>query len=60
MKTECQKSENLLEDVYEQQGDDGLEFGDQTFGSVRKEQHKCFLDQEEGECLEEKPVMEEE
>ena len=30
---------------------DGLEFVDQTFGSSRKEEHKCFL--------EENPSMEE-
>ena len=43
-----------------QQAEYGLEFGNQTFGSVRKEQHTCFLDQEEGECLEENPFMEKE
>ena len=43
-----------------QQAELGIEFGDQEFGSLGKEQLKCFLDQEEVECLEANPFMEEE
>ena len=38
----------------------GIEFGDQEFGSFGKDQLKCFLDQEEAECLQANPFIEEE
>jgi len=38
----------------------GDQFGDQEFGSLGKEQLKCFLDQEEAECLQANPFIEEE
>ena len=34
------------------------QLGDQKFGSLGKDQLKCFLDQEEEECLQENPFVE--
>eukprot|EP00092_Neocalanus_flemingeri_P012290 GFUD01013248.1.p1 GENE.GFUD01013248.1~~GFUD01013248.1.p1 ORF type:complete len:464 (-),score=145.93 GFUD01013248.1:127-1518(-) len=42
------------------QADLGIEFGDQEFGSLGQEQLKCFLDQEEADCLQANPFIEEE
>ena len=36
----------------------GMEFGDQKFGSLGKDQLKCFLDQDEEECLQANPFVE--
>ena len=45
---------------FDVEGQSDLEFGDQEFGSVGKEQLMSFFDNEEAECLKENPFIEEE
>ena len=45
---------------FDVEGQSDLEFEDQEFGSVGKEQLMSFFDNEEAECLKENPFIEEE
>ena len=52
--------ENNTRDENFSQAELGIEFGDEEFGSFWKDQLKCFLDQEEADCLQANPFIEEE
>ena len=54
-------SSNIFKELdAESQAELGVEFGDNEFGSMGKEQLQSFFQNEEAECLKENPFIEEE